>query len=96
MRRGRDAADEHGGEVARLQAAEDVVAEARGADGGRERREADDPHRRRAHACDDDRQCERQLDAAQSLTISHADGARRLDDGGIDAGDAGHRIPQNR
>ena len=53
--------------VARLQPAEDQVAEARRTHRRRERRGADRPHRGRAHARHDHRQGQRQLDAPQLL-----------------------------
>ncbi len=57
----RDAAHQHGGEVARLQPAEDVVAEALGADGRGEGGGPHHPDRGGADARDDHRQRQRQL-----------------------------------
>ena len=91
-----DAAHEHRGVVARRETAEDVVAEAGRADRRRERRGAHHPDRRRAHARDDHRQRERQLDAPELLARRHADAARGFAHRGIDAREAGHRVAQDR
>jgi hypothetical protein len=65
-RRG-EAAEQHRNPVLRLQAREDVVAEARLADGRGERRRADDPDRGGADAGHDDGKRERQFDDEERL-----------------------------
>jgi hypothetical protein len=82
--------------VAGLQAAEDVVAEAGGADGRRERGHADAPDGGGSHARQDHRQRERQLDEAQALSRRHADAVRRLAHGRVHAPEAGDRVAQDR
>ncbi len=94
--RGGKAAEQHEHPVLGLQAGKDVVAEAGLADRGRQRRGADHPHRRGADARHDHRQRQRQLHGEQGLTLCHADALRGLEDGGIDAFQAGDGIAQHR
>ena len=99
-----DASDDDGDPVFRLQPAEDVVAEARLADGRGQCRRADGPDTGGAQAADQDRRCERNLDAQQALPRRHANAFRGLDDVRIDlleardatAQDGQHRIERQR
>ena len=93
--RGGGAPHQHRRVVPRLEAAEDVVAQARRPDRRREGGDADRPHRRGAEAGHDDGHGQRQLDAAQLLPRGHADGPRRLGQGGVDARDAGDGVAQD-
>ena len=93
---GGDAAEQHEHPVLRLQAGEDVVAEARLADRRRQRGAADHPDRRGADARHDHRQRERQFDHGERLPARHADAERRLLDRRIDAEQSGDGVPQHR
>ena len=95
QRRG-DAAEQHEHPVLRLQAGEDVIAEARLPDRRRQRRGADHPDRRGADAGHDHRQRERQFDHQQRLPRRHADATRGFGHRRIDALKAGDRVPQHR
>src|SRR5690606_17669311 len=92
---GGDTAEDDDVPAARLQAREDVVAEAGLADRGRQGRDADDPHRGGADAGDDHGGGEGQLDAPKQLGLGHAHAARGLDDTGIDAGDTGDGVAEH-
>ena len=93
---GGHAADQDRGVVARLQPAEDVVAETGRPDRGRQRRDAHHPDRRGADARHDDRHRQGQLDQQELLPGGHADAARRFRKGGVDAGDPGDGVAQHR
>ncbi len=95
-RNDRNAAGEHIDPVLGLQAGEDVVAEARLADGGAERRNADGPHCGGADARHDDRRRERQLDTGEALAGRHADAVGRLDVIVVDSVEAGDAVAQDR
>ena len=102
--RSADASDNDGDPVFRLQPAEDIVAEARLADGRRQCRRADSPDTGGPQAAEEDRRCERYLDAQQALPRRHANALRGLDDVGINllqardaaAQDRQHRIERQR
>ena len=80
----------HGG-----QAAEDVGAEASGADGRGDGGGAYRHDRGDAHAGQDHGQGEGQLDQAQPLARRHAHPGRRLEHRGVDLLDAGHGVAQD-
>ena len=89
--RRRDTAEQHENPVLRLQAGEDVIAEAGLADGSRKRGGADHPHRRGADAGHDHRQSQRQFHHEQRLPRGHSDAKRGLRSDGIDAFDPRRR-----
>ena len=74
----RERAGEELADVGLRDAARDEGAEPAGADIGGDRRDRDVEHHGVAHAVDDDRQRDRQLDVAQALQRRHAHAARRL------------------
>ena len=94
--RGGRAAKQNEHPVLGLQAGEDIIAEARLADRRRQCRSADRPHGSHAYASHDHGGCERQIDLQQLLAPRHADALRGFRNRRIDAGEAGHGIPQDR
>ena len=94
--RRRGAADEDGVVVAGLQAAEDVVAEAGGAHGCRQRGHPHAPDRGGPQARQDHRQGERQLDHAKALPRRHADTLRGFAHGRVDPRESGDRVAKDR
>ena len=76
QRRRRGAAEQHEHPVLRLQAGEDVVAEAGLPDRRRQRRRADHPHRRGAHAGHDHRRGDRQFDVSAAIATGVMASAR--------------------
>ena len=78
------------------QAAEDVLAQAAGADRGRNRRGADADDCRDADAGHDRRQRQRQLDLPQQLPRRHAQRGPRLDERAVDRSHPRHRRADDR
>lgn len=95
-RGGGEAADQHQRPVLRLQSGKDHVAERGLADGGGERRRADGPDRGGADAGHQHGGDQRCLDQPQFLATRHPHAVRRLDDRGIETGEAGDAVPEDR
>ena len=96
QRRRGDAAEQHEHPVLRLQAGEDVIAEAGLADRRRQRGGADHPNRGGADAGHDHRHGQRQLDIPQDTGRFGADDAGGLQQRAVDGVEPDHGVAQHR
>ena len=95
-RRGRHGAGEDHCAVHHREAAEDVLAEAAGADRGGDGRRAHADHGGDANTRNDGRNRQRQLDQQQQLPRRHSHRDPGLNDRSIQILQSGHRRPDNR
>src|SRR5258707_2558139 len=92
---GGDGAGEDHGVADHGDAAEDESAETSGADGGRDRGDADGDHRSGADAGENYRERQREADTPENLRVGHAHGFGGFEDGGIDSGEADIGVAQD-